>query len=155
MLSFRKRISEDEIPYDLLLLADPSRKMVDDYIARGDCYLAYEEGELIGQFVLIATHPRTLEIVNVAVRESRQGQGFGKALVLKAIDTAKQAGASTLEIGTANSSFDQLRLYQKCGFRIVGVDTGFFARHYPEPIWENGIRALDMIRLRIDMHDVS
>ncbi len=154
-LSFRKRSSEDEIPYELLLLADPSREMVDDYIVRGDCYLAYEDGELVGQFVLIATHPRTLEIVNVAVRESRQGQGIGKSLVFKAIETAREAGAAVLEIGTANSSFDQLRLYQKCGFRIVGVDAGFFVRHYPEPIWENGIRVLDMIRWRLDLHDIN
>ena len=147
----RKRTSDDEIPYDLLLLADPSREMIDDYIGRGECYLAYADGELVGEFVLIATHPRTLEIVNVAVRESRQGQGIGKALVRKAIEIARTAGAAALEIGTANSSFDQLRLYQRCGFRIVGVDVDFFVRHYREPIWENGLRAMDMIRLRTEL----
>jgi|GEM_PF-58345 len=150
-LIVRKRTDEDAIPYDLLLLADPSREMIDDYIGRGDCYLAYADGELVGEFVLIATHPRTLEIVNVAVRESRQGQGFGKALVLKAIETARVSGAAALEIGTANSSFDQLRLYQRCGFRIVGVDADFFVRHYEEPIYENGLRATDMVRLRIEL----
>ena len=150
-LSFRKRTNEDAIPYDLLLLADPSREMVDDYVGRGDCYLAYADGELVGEFVLVATHPRTLEIVNIAVRESWQGQGIGKALVLKAIETARASGAAALEIGTANSSFDQLRLYQRCGFRMVGVDADFFVRHYPEPIYENGLRATDMVRLRIEL----
>ncbi len=150
-LDFRKRTGEDDIPYDLLLLADPSREMVDDYIGRGDCYLAYADGELVGEFVLVATHPRTLEIVNVAVRESRQGQGIGKALVRKAIEIARAAGAAALEIGTANSSLGQLGLYQRCGFRIVGVDADFFVRHYREPIYENGLRATDRVRLRLEL----
>jgi hypothetical protein len=42
-------------------------------------------------------------------------------------------------------------LYQKCGFRIVGVDFDFFRRTHPEPIYENGIECRDMIRMRIDL----
>jgi hypothetical protein len=44
-----------------------------------------------------------------------------------------------------------LALYQKCGFRIVGVDLDFFIRHYPEKIYENGIQCRDMIRLSLDL----
>lgn len=40
----------------------------------------------------------------------------------------------TIEISTGNSSIDQLRLYQKREFRIVGVDGDFFVRYYDEPI---------------------
>ncbi|WCN36270.1 hypothetical protein [Aneurinibacillus uraniidurans] len=36
----------------------------------------------------------------------------------------------TVEIGTGNSSIGQLALYQKCGFRIIGVDRDFFIKHY-------------------------
>ncbi|MNW16937.1 putative N-acetyltransferase YvbK [compost metagenome] len=46
----------------------------------------------------------------------------------------------------------QLYLYQKCGFRIVGVDVDFFVRHYEEAIEENGIPCRDMIRLAMDIH---
>jgi len=142
---------EDDIPYDLLLLADPSKEMVDDALRRGDCYLAYSDGELVGEFVLIPTHPLTLEIVNVAVRESRQRQGIGQAIVRKAIETARATGAKTLEIGTGNSSFDQLRLYQRCGFRIVGVDIDYFVRNYPEKLYENGLQVTDKIELRMEL----
>ncbi|SET94108.1 N-acetyltransferase [Paenibacillus sp. NFR01] len=143
--------NRDDIPYELLLLADPSKKMIDDYIGRGHCYLAFIHDELIGEFVLIHTHPQTYEIVNIAVKEEHQGKGIGKQLVLKAIEEARKKNAGSIEIGTGNSSIRQLRLYQNCGFRIIGIDPDFFVRHYSEEIWEDGIQCRDMIRLRIDL----
>lgn len=64
---------------------------------------------------------------------------------------ARGQGAKTLEIGTGNSSLNQLGLYQKCGFRIIGVDKDFFTRHYEDEIVENGIICRDMIRLSMDL----
>lgn len=63
----------------------------------------------------------------------------------------KKNGYKTIEIGTGNSSIGQLVLYQKCGFRITGVDIDFFVRHYQEEIFENGIQCRDMIRLSQDL----
>lgn len=99
----------------------------------------------------VPTRPDTIELVNIAVAEARQGQGLGKRLVLHAIEQAKLLGYRTLEIGTGNSSVGQLALYQKCGFRITGVDRDFFLRHYDEPIFENGIQVIDMVRLSQDL----
>ena len=53
----------------------------------------------------------------------------------------------TIEVGTGNSSIGQLSLYQKCHFRIIGVDINFFTKHYTKEIFENGIQCIDMIRL--------
>ncbi|MOA10270.1 putative N-acetyltransferase YvbK [compost metagenome] len=72
-------------------------------------------------------------------------------MVNHAIQNAKQLGFKTIEIGTGNSSIGQLALYQKCGFRITGVDRDFFIRHYDEEIFENGIQVVDMIRLSQDL----
>ncbi|MNW40980.1 putative N-acetyltransferase YvbK [compost metagenome] len=151
-----KNLSEaDETPYDLLLLADPSREIVDDCISRGSCYKAYNIKSgietVIGVFVLLKTRPETIEIINIAIREEYQGRGLGKWLVHQAIERAKTEKVKTIEIGTGNSSVMQLALYQKCGFRIVGVDQDFFVRHYQEEIYENGIQCRDMIRLRLDI----
>lgn len=49
---------------------------------------------------------------------------------------------------TGTTSFGQLYLYQKCGFRVVGVDQNFFTIHYDKEITENGLVLKDMIRLR-------
>ncbi|GAB2535433.1 GNAT family N-acetyltransferase [Gracilibacillus alcaliphilus] len=147
-----RRLSKEEtIPMSLLLLADPSERLVLQYLKRGQCYVMEEEGVIIGVYVLLATRPDTVEIVNVAVEPDYQGKGLGKQLVIHAIDTARQQGWHTIEIGTGNSGVVQLALYQKCGFRITSIDRDFFLRHYEEPIMENGIQVVDMIRLSMDL----
>lgn len=140
----------DEI-YEILLLADPSRKIVEDYISRGRVFTACDDEGLLGVYVLIKTRPETLEIINIGVKEAAQNKGIGKAMLKDAIGRAKSLGAKCLDIGTGNSSIFQLALYQRVGFRIVGVDRDFFIRHYDEEIWENGIRCVDMIRLSMDL----
>ena len=141
---------KDPIPFELLLLADPSRNSIDDYLHRGICFICKTD-EIVGVYVLIKTRPNTMELVNIAVKENMQGKGIGKELILHAISMAKKEGTKTLEIGTGNSSLQQLALYQKCGFRITGVDKDFFTRHYDEEIVENGIICRDMIRLSMDL----
>ncbi|MFT4417238.1 GNAT family N-acetyltransferase [Fredinandcohnia humi] len=147
-----RKLNIDEVPpMDLLLLADPSRTIVEEYLQRGECFVAESKGQIIGVYVLLPTRPETIEIVNIAVKESQHGKGFGKQLVMNAIKEAKTKGYRTIEVGTGNSSIGQLALYQKCGFRITGVDMDFFVRHYPEEIFENGIQCMDMIRLYQDL----
>lgn len=138
-------------PMELLLMADPSEKLVNEYLNRGQCMVAEAGDVIIGVYVLLPTRPETIEIVNVAVAESEQGRGVGKQLVNHAIQTAKQLGYKTIEIGTGNSGVGQLALYQKCGFRMVGIDRDFFIRHYHEPIYENDIQVVDMVRLSQDL----
>ncbi|MGE7604127.1 GNAT family N-acetyltransferase [Peribacillus sp. NPDC097675] len=134
-------------PMDLLLLADPSRELVEAYLQRGTCFVAEMDGQMIGVYVLLELTAETVEIVNVAVAEQYQGKGLGKQLVNHAIRHAKSLGYVTIEIGTGNSGIGQLALYQKCGFRITAIDQDFFTRNYPEAIYENGIQCRDMIRL--------
>jgi len=141
-------------PMELLLSADPSPAIIQDYLSRGQCYIARQDQTIIGVYVLLPTRPKTVELVNVAVAESHQNQGIGKQLVQHAIQTAREQQYDTIELGTGNSGVSQLALYQKCGFRIVGVDPDFFVRHYEEPIYENGIQCRDMIRLMQDLHSV-
>lgn len=138
-------------PINLLLLADPSQKIVDDYLKRGDCYIAENNNQIVGVYVLLPTRPETVELVNVAVEEKFHGRGIGKLLIKDAIKTAKEKGFKTIEVGTGNSSIGQLALYQKCGFRITGIDRDFFIRHYQKEIFENGIQCRDMVRLSQDL----
>lgn len=147
----RKLNEGEQFPMELLLLADPAREIVEEYVQRGECFIAEIEQQTIGVYVLLPTRPETVELVNVAVAEGQRGRGIGKSLVLNAISVAKINGYKTIEIGTGNSSVGQLVLYQKCGFRIIGVDTNFFVRHYSENIFENGIWCRDMIRLSQDL----
>lgn len=150
-IEISKLSEKDKVPYYLLYLADPSMESINECIGRGDCYVAYMNNKLIGAYILIKTRPSTLELVNIAVSEEYQGNGIGKILVDSAIDMAKKSKVKTLEVGTGNSSISQFAFYQKCGFRIIGVDRDFFKKHYEEKIVENGIECVDMIRLSMDL----
>jgi ribosomal protein S18 acetylase RimI-like enzyme len=88
----------------------------------------------------------TLEIKNLAIAEGCRGRGVGRAAIGALVERAAASGITRLIVGTANSSLDALRFYQRVGFRISGVRRGFF-ESYPEPIVEDGIRARDMVML--------
>ena len=150
-MNIRKLNDTEKLPMELLLLADPSKEIVEEYVNRGECFIAEIEEQIVGVYVLLPTRPETVELVNVAVVEEQHGRGIGKRLVMDAVKVAKTKGYKTIEIGTGNSSIGQLALYQKCGFRIVSVDTDFFVRHYSEEIFENGIQCRDMVRLSQDL----
>ncbi|MGC6767396.1 GNAT family N-acetyltransferase [Enterococcus sp. LJL51] len=137
--------------YQLLLEADPSKKLVDDYTKRGQVYTISDADCLIGIIVLLPTRPDTLEIVNLAVNELYRKQGYAQQLITHAFTTAKKHGYKTIEIGTGSTSLNQLYLYQKCGFRMTGIDKDFFIRHYDKPIIENNLQLKDMVRLSLDL----
>ncbi|MEZ0480040.1 GNAT family N-acetyltransferase [Planococcus sp. SSTMD024] len=146
-MNIRQLRVHEELPFDLLLEADPSEQLVRDYCAAGHCFIAEQQDAIIGVFVLSVLGPETAEIKNISLAESERGRGLGKRLVFSALEEAKTLGFSAVEIGTGNSSLAQLALYQKCGFRMKSIDRDFFTRHYEEPIFENGIQCRDMVRL--------
>jgi GNAT superfamily N-acetyltransferase len=150
-VDIRKLSAAEQPPMELLLLADPSDQLVSQYLKRGECFVADMDNKIVGEYVLLPTRPDTIEIVNIAVAEPEQGKGIGKLLVKHAIQNAALQGYKTIEIGTGNSGMAQLALYQKCGFRMTSIDRDFFVRHYSEPIYENGIQVVDMVRLSQDL----
>lgn len=132
-------------PYELLLLADPSTKLVNEYLSKGETYIALMAEETIGVYVLLQRDDKTREIKNIAVAEKYQGNGIGKMLLDHATSEAKEKGAHTLCIGTANSSTSQINLYQKKGFVLSEIKENFFIDNYTEPIFENGTQAAHLL----------
>lgn len=137
----------EQPPWNLLLLADPSKERVLSYLKKSFCYTAKMDDAIIGIIVLQPRESETAEIMNLAVHPNMQGRGIGQALIKQGIEAARSKGYKTIEIGTGNSSIGQLALYQKAGFRIMKIDHDFFIRNYDQPIFENGIQCRDMIRL--------
>ena len=91
-----------------------------------------------------------MEIMNISVYEEYQNKGIGKQLIKAAIDYAIESKIKKLEIGTGNPGVGQMMLYQKCGFRIVGVELDYFRKNHTEKIIENGIECRDMIRMEME-----
>jgi ribosomal protein S18 acetylase RimI-like enzyme len=140
----------EPIPSDLLLLSDPSEEVIEEYIHSSIRFIARLDIKIVGALVLIRTRPKTMEIMNVSVYEEYQNKGIGKQLINAAIEFVKENQVKVLEIGTGNPGVIQMMLYQKCGFRIVGIEFDYFRKNHDEKIYENGIECRDMIRMRIE-----
>jgi ribosomal protein S18 acetylase RimI-like enzyme len=134
-------------PYHLLLLADPSKEMIDSYLEDAEMYIAESGNNMVGVYVLYPLSPATVEIKNIAIDSPLQGQGIGKILLMSASTMAKEKGFETITIGTSNASIAQLYLYQQQGFEITGIKKNFFLDNYSEPIYENGIQCKHMLML--------
>jgi ribosomal protein S18 acetylase RimI-like enzyme len=140
--------SSEKLPFDLLLLADPSVKMLEKYIFAGSVYVAIIDAQIVGVLTLLPIDETLIEIKNIAVAETHQGKGIGKKLLEYALSEAKEKGFQDIQIGTANSSIGQLALYQKMGFEMDSILKYFFIYNYPEPMYENGIWVQDMVVLK-------
>jgi len=149
----RKLLTDEKIPYNLLLLADETKEAIDKYIEDSDIYVLERkkknrENEIIGIYVVQSTDENTLEIKNIAVDEKLQGQGIGTFLLKDAEIRAKERGFKTIIIGTGDCGIKQIQLYQKVGFEIFDVKKNFLIDNYPEPIYENGKLCKDKVMLQ-------
>jgi len=138
-------------PLSLLLLADPSPDLIADYLRSGRCYRAFINGETVAALVLCQLSESEWEVKNVAVREDMQGNGLGKRMLQFAEAEVRWLRGQAVWVGTGNSSIDQLRFYQRNGFRMTEIKHDYFVDKYSDPIIENGIWCRDMIMLKKDV----
>lgn len=86
-----------------------------------------EHNNIVGFLCLIIyTIPSTKKafIEDVVVSESVRGQGYGKALVSKAIDLAQIKGAKYVDLSSNSKRIAANALYQKMGF--IKRDTNYY-----------------------------
>ncbi len=107
-ISVSKLNSQMDAPMALLLLADPSEKLVKSYLDKGICYTAEIDGETVGVILIMETKPHTMEVMNLAVKEKFQNNGIGKKLLLYVIEEKKKVIQKLLK-----SELEILELY-KC-----------------------------------------
>jgi N-acetylglutamate synthase-like GNAT family acetyltransferase len=149
--NIRRLRKDEDIPYQLLLLADETVEAINVYINKSEIYILEYEHQAVGVYVLYHINKEMAEIKNIAVDESRQGRGFGKLMLEDALSRAKTIGLKTIVIGTGDALTDLLYFYQKQGFEIWDIKTNFFIDNYPAPIYENGIRLKHMVMLKKDL----
>lgn len=146
---FEEIKDREDIPFDLLQLADPFLDQIKKYVFAGKCYVLKQNDLQIGVIVLNEVSPQNLEVMNLAVSIEHQNQGLGKKMLEYAIDFARKLSFQKLIISTGNSSIGQLALYQKVGFEIVDISKDYFVKNYPEPIYENGIQCKHQLTLEM------
>lgn len=134
--------------YELLSIADPNRKLVAHYLEHSVGFQMIEEGKLVGVLVLTPINQTQIELKNISIATKLQHQGKAQFFIQFALKYAKQKNYQEMLVGTGSTSFVQLYLYQKMGFRCFDVKTNFFTDNYADPIFENGLQLHDMLMLR-------
>lgn len=132
---------------DLLLLADPDCVHLTTY-HNAVYFTVTDDKQIIGIVAIGNPSEDSFEILNLAIKESHENQGYGSFLLAFAEQYAKQNAKQILWIKTSTTSFKQLYLYQKMGFRCVQIVPNYFSIHYSTPLFENKLRVQDQIILK-------
>lgn len=133
---------------ELLLLADPSQDHIRSYLPASRCFVVSTNGNDVGACVVQPREPGAHELMSIAVQPDHQQAGTGTALLKWVIDHYRNAGAKQLEVGTGTFGY-QLAFYQRLGFRVTRIDRDHFVENYDEPMFEDGIQLMDMLRLTL------
>ena len=138
-------IKENKKQYlPLLLLADEQESMIDRYLDRGTMYVLDDHG-IKCECVVTDEGEGVLELKNIATEPEYQGKGYGKALI-DFVATKYRGEYSILQVGTGDSP-STVPFYEKCGFTRSHSIKNFFVDHYDHPIYEGGVKLVDMIYL--------
>lgn len=130
--------------YELLLLADEQESMVEKYLDDGEMYVL-DDGGIRAEIVVVPIGDGVLEIKNLAVTPKFQKRGYGKRLI-EFVEEHYRGEYSILQVGTGESPLT-LSFYEKCGFVRSYVKPNFFVDNYDHPIFDGGVRLVDMVYL--------
>lgn len=141
-----KEVKEGKKQYlDLLLLADEQENMIDRYLPNGTMYILEDDG-VKAECVVLDVGGGVLEIKNIATDPQFQGKGYGKVLI-EFIIKKYQGDYSILQVGTGDSP-STIPFYEKCGFIRSHIIKNFFVDNYDHPIYDGGVKLIDMIYFR-------
>jgi GNAT superfamily N-acetyltransferase len=141
-------ISENKTKYlDLLLLADEQEDMIFKYLDRGEMFALFDNG-LKSVCVVTREDDGIYELKNIATYEKCHGQGYGGKLIAYLFEYYKDK-CKTLYVGTGDVPW-AIRFYERCGFELSHRVRNFFAENYDKPIYDSGIKLIDMVYLKKD-----
>lgn len=133
----------------LFALAEDSPLRLEAQLDAGDVLVAEDGGRIVGHVQLTDAGPRALEVASLAVIEEHRRRGLGRALMEAAIGRAAERGCESVVVATAAADLDNLRFYQRLGFRMRSVERDAFtpADGYPPGLASDGIPVRDRVWL--------
>ena len=110
------------------VVEEQDRRQLDDpvaaYIATGGQILIAESaGHRVGCVALVPDGSGAYELSKMAVAPGRQGRGTGRRLLAAAIDYARDAGATSIFLGSSTKLENAVHLYESVGFQHVAPET--------------------------------
>lgn len=88
-------------------------------------FLFLEEEEIIGFLCYTKIYER-FEIEYIYVEEKYRKKGYGYKIMNYISEEAKQSRAENITLEVSVENKNAIKLYQKCGFKIVAVRKGYY-----------------------------
>ena len=126
----------------LLLEADPSEKLIRQYLVNGDLFVLTYKNEVACVAVVTKVDDDICELKNIAIEEKYRGKGYAKKMLKYLCDNYKQKYHKML-VGTTENN---IPFYVKQGFdRYEKTIKNFFIDNYEEEIKDGELVCIDMI----------
>ena len=111
----------------LFAMAEDSTAQLDSYLDAGQVLVAVSGDRVVGHLQLVDDDDaQRSEIKNMAVEPSFRRRGVGRTLIEATVDLVRAQRRSILVVATAAADIDNLRFYQRTGFRIRSVERDAF-----------------------------
>jgi ribosomal protein S18 acetylase RimI-like enzyme len=108
--------------------------------------VALEDGEPVG-VALIARRGRASRLAAMAVVPAARGRGVGEAWVRRLLEEARARGGRSMSLEVVEQNGRAVRLYERCGFRVVRRLVGYEGK----PVVEGAPAPL----VETDTHEVA
>ncbi len=144
-----KKERENKEQYmSLLLEADPSEKLVRQYLVGGDLFVLTYKNEVACVAVVTKVDDDTCELKNIATKEKYRGKGYAKKMLKYLCDNYKQK-YNKMIVGTTENN---IPFYVKQGFdKYEKTIKNFFIDNYEEEIKDGELICTDMIYYSKDL----
>lgn len=137
---------EQDCYLPLLLVANPSEKLVRQDLARGELHILEDKGLYISCAIVAPLNLATCELLNLATRSGYEHKGYAKVL-LHYLFAIYRYSYSSMVVGTADFSNEALNLYESQGFQRIRVIENYFTDNYPYPLFDKDKICKDLIVL--------
>lgn len=86
------------------------------------------EGDALAGYIGMYRVLDEADIVNVAVDKRFRRQGIAAELMAVILETARLRGITAVTLEVRDSNDPAIRLYEKCGFRQIGLRRGYYQK---------------------------
>ncbi len=90
-----------------------------------DCFLCFRQNEILGYAIVISVSTEN-SILNICIKPSRQGQGFGRALLDYLIVKARKDKIINIFLEVRASNKKAIKLYESFYFREVAKRKDYY-----------------------------
>lgn len=126
----------DAFAYDADTPEEVARKLW--FLAPAQAFVAEEDGQVVGTYYVRPNQPgRGAHVANAGymVAASAQGRGIATALCEHSLETARQHGFQAMQFNfVVSTNTAAIRVWEKCGFNIVGRVPGGFRHQTLGPV---------------------